>query len=89
MFGDDLRAFALISLYSPPDEDLLRLSCNALVVCGYLGDDALMVVNVGSILSVIAMVPFPGGDGNRFFLIEKIGLDVIGVDNLEDDEQAQ
>jgi len=89
MFGDALRAFALVSLYSPPDEYLLRCSYTTLVVCMYRGEGALMVVDAKSILSVVAMVPFPfllNGRGDQYFMIEKVGLDVIEADNLEDDE---
>ena len=46
-----------------------------------------MVINVKSILSVVAMVPFPyliGGDDNQHFVIEKIGLDVIEVEDKEE-----
>ena len=48
-----------------------------------------MVIDIKSILSVVAMAPFPfiiDNYGDQYFLIEKIGLDVIEVDTLEDDE---
>jgi hypothetical protein len=35
------------------------------------------------------MVPFPfslNGHGDQYFLIEKMGLDVVEADDLEDDE---
>jgi hypothetical protein len=44
---------------------------------------------VKSILSVVAMIPFPfliDGHGEQYFMVEQIGLDVIEVDNLEDNE---
>ena len=42
-----------------------------------------------SVLSVVAMVPFPfliDGHSDQYFMIEKVELDVIEVDALEDDE---
>ena len=87
-FGDESRALALVSLYSPPDNYLLQLSSDTLVVCRYQGEEALIVIDVKSILSVVAMVPFPftlGGRDNQYFMIEKIGLDVIEVDPFDDE----
>ena len=48
-----------------------------------------MVVDVESILSIVAMAPFPfrvDGHGGQYFLIEKIGLDVVEADPVEDNE---
>ena len=84
-----LHGFALVSLYAPPNEYILQSTHNTLVVCRYHGEGALMVIDVKSILSVVAMVPFPfylDGHDNQFFMVEKIGLDVIEADALEDDE---
>lgn len=83
-----MEALAVVSLYSPPDEYLLHLTYDTLCVCGYQGEDALTVINVKSILSVVAMVPFPfvvGGRNNQFFMIEQIGLDVAETDDPIDD----
>ena len=47
----------------------------------------LLVINVTSILSVVAMVPFwytIDGLANYYFMIEKIGLDVVNTDAQED-----
>lgn len=74
-------------MYLPPDEYLLRSTYDTLCVCGYQGDDAIVVIDVKSILSVVAMVPFPfvvGGRSNQFFMIEKIGLDVVEADDPVD-----
>lgn len=83
------RAFAIVSIYSPPDDYLLQQSHTTLVVCGHQGEENLTVIDAKSILSVVATVPFPflvGGRGNQHFVIEKIGLDVIEVDDSIDDE---
>jgi len=89
MLGDELHAFALVSLYALPNEHVLQYTNNSLVVCRYHGEGALVVIDVRSILSVVAMIPFPfllDGYNNQYFMVEKIGLDVIEADILEDDE---
>ena len=82
-----MKALALVSLYSPPDEYLLHITYNMLCVCGYQGKDAIAAIDVRSIVSVIAVVPFPfliEQHGNQFFMIEQIGLDIVKVDNPVD-----
>jgi len=77
------RAFALVSLYSSPDASLLQHTYDTLCVCRYRGDGFLAVVDVKSIISVVAMVPFPfhiRGCAEQYFLIEQFGLDVIETD---------
>ena len=67
----------------------LQRSHTALAVCRYHSNEALLVVDAKSILSVVAMVPFPfslDGHGDQYFIIEKIGLDVFEVDDIEDNE---
>ena len=78
-----------MSLYTPPNEHLLRLTNDTLVVCRYRGEMALMVIDIKSSLSVVAMVPFPfllDGQGNQYFMVEMFGLDVIEANDLEDGE---
>jgi hypothetical protein len=71
----------VISLYSRPDPELLRLSSNTLWSCRHQGDAALVVVDVKSILAVVAVVPHSTGllgrqwEG-RMFVVEKPGMDV-------------
>ena len=89
MLGGELRAFAIVSLYSPPNDYILQLSHTTLVVCRYQGEEALIVIDVKSILSVVAMVPFDfliDNCGDQYFMIEKVGLDVVEADVREDDE---
>ena len=52
------ETYALVSLYSPPNKFLLKRSHGTLIVCRYQDEAVLVVVNVKSILSVVAMVPF-------------------------------
>lgn len=87
--NDNLRTLALVSLYSLPNAYLLQKSHNTLAVCRHRGWDALVVIDVGSILSVVAMAPFPflvDGQGDQYFLIEKIGLDIVDADPIDDKE---
>ena len=58
-FYSETRGFALVSPYSPPNKYLLHISHDTLVVCRYEGDATLWAIDVKSILSVVAMVPFP------------------------------
>ncbi|KAF9644001.1 hypothetical protein BDM02DRAFT_3103598, partial [Thelephora ganbajun] len=79
---------ALVSLYSPPNEYLLRHMHDTLVVCRHQGEAGLVVIDTKSILSVVAMVPFPhtiNSLDNYYFMVEKISLDVVEVDTQEDE----
>ncbi|KAF8813455.1 hypothetical protein BYT27DRAFT_7220393 [Phlegmacium glaucopus] len=83
---------AVVSLYSHPCNDLLEYSYHTLLSCSYMGDAALCVIDVKSIVSVVGMVPhcaFPGAL-ERYFVIEKPGLDIAvlgGVAEVVPDEE--
>jgi hypothetical protein len=84
---------ALVSLFSRPDESLLALSVNTLWSCVYQGDGALRFIDVKNIQAVVAMVPHrPEIQGlppsERFFLVEKPGLDVAIVTDVGQDGQG-
>ena len=74
----------MVSTFSDPDNELLESSFKALHVCKYWGDQALQVIRVDVIHSVVAMIPFdpqPESDsishiGQRHFMVEKFGLDM-------------
>ena len=71
------KGLAMVSLYSDPCQDLLKLSYHTLFSCTY--DIDMKVIDVKTIRSVIAMVPhkpFPGDTRQRYFVVEKPGLDV-------------
>lgn len=70
------KAFALVSLYSPPDAPLLEKSSGALAVCNYKGQSNFKVIPTSSFRSVVAMVPYPAGGEDDFFLVEKLGLEM-------------
>lgn len=91
-FGDEVQSFALVSIYSPPNEYLLETTHSTLVVCKYEGNTGLLVIDVKAILSVVAMIPFPcniDGHGNQYFMVEKMGLGVAGTDTLENNEWTE
>ena len=71
---------AMVSLYSRPDNDLLESSYHTLLLCSYMGDISLCVIDVKSVMSVVGMAPhqpFPGAlPVDRYFVVEKRGLDL-------------
>jgi hypothetical protein len=78
---------AMVSCYSSPDQTLLEISYNTLRSCTYLGQSGLMVVDVKQISSVIAMVPHKPFDGDfvqRYFVVEKPGLEVACLGGVEE-----
>ena len=79
---------AVVSMYSEPHPDLLSTSHGTFVSCQYFGDDALVVIKVSCIESVVAMIPHSPphslGSGSHFFLVERPGLDVA---NLGDSQE--
>lgn len=72
--GGQQIAVAVLSLYSPPDEDLLDKSFGTLHVSKHLGDERLAVVPIQDLLMVVGMMPWHGG-GDRFYVAEKMGMD--------------
>lgn len=88
---------AMISLFSPPDADLLRETFGVLCVCKYLGDASRTVIDAKQIVSVVAMVPLPPTEAKlaqahpdtlalRFFLIEKPGLEIAFLGGIVEDD---
>ena len=74
------ETLVVCSLYSPADERLNRETYGALNVFDYHGEEALVVIQATSILSVVTMVPFGEqiqGRPARFFLVEKFSLGVV------------
>ena len=71
------RAYALVSVWSEPDTDLLRESVNTVYSCVYMGEEDLRIIDVKAIVSVVAMVPMTPHNRDQsaqFFLLEKPGL---------------
>jgi hypothetical protein len=72
----------MVSRYSPPHAGLLALSYHTLWSCTHQGDASLTVIDVKSILAVVAMVPhqpFAEDPVPHFFVVEKPGLDVASL----------
>jgi hypothetical protein len=68
--------------------ELLEASSYAVHACVYQGRAVLQVIDVKTIKSVVAMVPMMPRDGDRstrFFLLEKPGLDVMGLGHVDTD----
>ena len=101
--SDDLeRTVAMVSMFLPPDQALIKVSSGTLYVARYSGNEAHSVIDAKSITSVVAMPPLPlkqeelnmpGMDDkyeNLFYVGELIGQDIMhyaGVDeHMEDDE---
>ncbi|KAH7919195.1 hypothetical protein BV22DRAFT_1023421 [Leucogyrophana mollusca] len=84
------RPLALVSVYSPPDRELLEASSEALYSCKFLGDAALLVIEATAINQVVAMVPHKVGEDHCFFMFEQPGNDVTDMGGFliadEDDE---
>jgi hypothetical protein len=88
---------AVVQLFSLPNADLLRLSSHTVISCSKL--EEICVIDVKQFLSVVAMIPhnprLPAGlmeEGERFFMLEKPGLDLsnVGITNniLDDDDDG-
>jgi hypothetical protein len=56
-FSDTVYSLALVSLFSPPDQEILDVSSHAAYICQHGGTDALTVVDVKAITAVVSMVP--------------------------------
>ena len=77
---------------STQDEGLYQYSHGVLTVCDYHGDESLAVIETESISAVVGMVPFGDeaeDEDPRYFLAEKLGLDVYDSDIVggADDEE--
>jgi hypothetical protein len=95
------KTLALVSLYSEPDSDLSQQSFGMLWVARYRGKRALHIVEVTSIQSVVAMIPFPltkEDNANMetqakftgaFYVAEKPFLEFLGITGtVETDSDA-
>ena len=79
------RALVLMSLYSPPDPAWLAGSFATNISYTSMGDAGLYVIDIKDIWSVVAMTPWQG----RFFMVEKIGLDIAHLGGYKEDIEVQ
>jgi hypothetical protein len=80
------RAYALVLVWSEPDQALLRESINTVYSCAYTGQADLRVIDVKVITSVVAMVPMTLCDGDQsswFFLLEKPRLEITHLGDVD------
>ncbi|KAK1234064.1 hypothetical protein PQX77_002739 [Marasmius sp. AFHP31] len=93
---------AMVSVFSEPDQDLLKRSHGTVHLCNYEGHAAMMVIGVKEIKALVAMVPdfqiseedeMVFAPDNRYFLVEKPsiqGQEFCGLGDLalgqEDDD---
>ncbi len=78
----------LVSVWSGPDTDLLEESSNTVYLCVYRGQVDLRVIDAKAITSVVAMVPMTPREGDRsawFFLLEKPGLEITALGDVNTD----
>ncbi|KAL6301085.1 hypothetical protein BKA93DRAFT_819140 [Sparassis latifolia] len=84
------RSLAMMLLYSSPDATLLESSSGTVWACEHLGERSMIVVDVGSIISVVGMVPHQfqvnGKNIDRFFVLEKMGLEVTYMGGVEEED---
>ncbi|KAJ7127982.1 hypothetical protein C8R44DRAFT_616530 [Mycena epipterygia] len=73
---NEIITVALISPHASLDQELFRASSKALAVFELPEDGHFEVVEVTSILSVVAMVPF---DEGRVFVVHKMGLEISSM----------
>ncbi|THU89033.1 hypothetical protein K435DRAFT_821512 [Dendrothele bispora CBS 962.96] len=85
---EHLKFYALVSLYSRPDNALLEESCGVLWTCRYNGHNNLIIVDVKSILSVVSVQPLPkqqDRDDGLLFIVEKTGVEEIQLVGFGDE----
>ena len=56
-FEDTVHTLTLVSMFSPPDQDLLKLSQRAVYICHHGEPCDLTVMDIKAIKAVVAMVP--------------------------------
>lgn len=90
-FGQQYKVLALVSVYSLPHAGLFEASNGTVLSCTYHGATHMKVIDISSIVSVVAMVPhdpFPNGDRQeRYFVAEKPGLEATVLGGIEDQEE--
>ena len=86
------RTYALVSVWSDPDMDLLRESSEMVYLCRYHGDACLWVIDVKTITSVVAMIPMTphnADSSTHFFLLEKPGLEIQQLGDINTDDTTE
>ncbi|KAJ2936088.1 hypothetical protein H1R20_g1006, partial [Candolleomyces eurysporus] len=94
-FAHALSGYAMVSLFSEPNQEILEESYHTILACSYLGDQKLVIAKVEDIISIVSMQKFPSINGDPqdlWFPVEKSGLEDIrplvpddDTDNLDVD----
>ena len=88
----------MLSLYTPPNEELSRKSFGVVLSCMYQGQNNLLVVDAKCIRSVVALVPFPDTSpchtsnppqNGPFYVVEKMGMDVACMGGIMEVDDAE
>ncbi|KAA1466965.1 hypothetical protein DENSPDRAFT_766810, partial [Dentipellis sp. KUC8613] len=76
--GGQEKNLAMVSLFGPPDPNLLQLSSQAVWSCTYGGEQNMLVIDIKSIQSVVGMVPHTSDPTwvDRYFVVERMGLEI-------------
>ena len=82
----------LVTLYSHPHPCLFKDSYGALISSRKLGEESLRVIEITAIRSVVGMVPHhvqlqEGGMQDRFFLVQKMGMELAYSGAEYDDDE--
>jgi hypothetical protein len=83
---------ALISIWSASDSNRLKQSYGTLYITGYQDDNALAVIDVKTVVSVVSMVPMPPEErqaeieNNIFFLVERSGLEAYELAGIGEED---
>ena len=84
--------YALVSVWSDPDMDLLRESSETVYLCRYCSDACLQVIDVKTITSVVAMIPMTPRNtdsSTHFFLLKKPGLEIQRLGDINTDDTTE
>jgi hypothetical protein len=80
-------------MWSAPNSVLFEQSHGTLYITQYQDDNALLVIDAKSIVSVVAMVPMLPADSDseetnsdQFFLVQRPGLESYELADVEEDD---
>jgi hypothetical protein len=99
-FGPTIYSLALLSTFSEPNMELLEKSSHTVYASHYRGEEALVVLDIKKIMSMVAMVPYYRvqddgtivDPGDEYFLVEKPYIDIVhfrGETEADDEIEGQ
>jgi hypothetical protein len=81
------KTYALVSKYSPPHAEILKKSYNTYLSCTHGRIENMEIIPVERILSVVSIIPhklFENDSEQRYFVVEKPGLDIAHMGGVEE-----